>query len=339
MDFCNNGVTVICLVYNMEKYIRQTLDGFVMQKVDFPLEIIVHDDASTDGSADIIREYAEKYPDIFVPILQTENQYSKGVRISPQIIYPKVRGKYIALCEGDDYWSDPNKLQMQYDFLEAHPEYSFCAHASRRIDISGRRPDKLIGPIAETGTVEQGDIIYKNAQDMFVSANSMMYLSRYAFEKPDDMMVPRVGDKPMITWLATKGPMYYFAQEMSAYRFHHPTSWTAKNHFSGPENKIKLFKSYLPIYPAALRYMNGENRESVEKSILLILRRLMALGVKFKDIKNGELKEYFNMLGEEKQKNIIRYRFKVPLRRLNMKLDVLKQHIRALRHGKVNADR
>lgn len=118
-------VSIRCLVYNHEPYLRQCLDGFVMQKTSFAFEAIVHDDASTDGSAAIIREYAEKYPDIIKPIYEKENQYSKHDgsirRIMNAAIHPAA--KYIAMCEGDDYWIDPLKLQKQVDFLEANPEY------------------------------------------------------------------------------------------------------------------------------------------------------------------------------------------------------------------------
>ena len=122
-------VTIRCTVYNHEPYLRQCLDGFVMQKTTFPFEAIVHDDASTDGSAAIICEYAEKYPDIIKPIYETENQYSKGTldRIIINATHPN--SKYIATCEGDDYWTDPNKLQLQVDFLESHPDFFFICHA------------------------------------------------------------------------------------------------------------------------------------------------------------------------------------------------------------------
>ena len=116
-------VTVICLTYNHEKYIRECIDGFVMQKTNFAYEVIIHDDASTDNTAEIIKEYQQKYPDIIIPILQTENQYSKKVPIGKTFIYPRAKGKYIALCEGDDYWIDPYKLQKQVDFLEDNPDY------------------------------------------------------------------------------------------------------------------------------------------------------------------------------------------------------------------------
>lgn len=116
-------VSVICTAYNHESYIRQCLDGFVMQKTNFSFEVLVHDDASTDRTADIIREYEAKYPDIIKPIYQNENQYSKGIAIYSKFIYPNVNGKYIAICEGDDYWIDPFKLQKQVDFLETNEEY------------------------------------------------------------------------------------------------------------------------------------------------------------------------------------------------------------------------
>lgn len=122
-------VCICSITYNHAPYIRQCLDGFLMQKTNFKYEIIIHDDCSTDGTTEIIKEYAEKYPDIIFPIYQTENQYSKGVRgMFAKFVFPKAKGKYIAMCEGDDYWTDPLKLQKQVDFLEANQEYTMCSH-------------------------------------------------------------------------------------------------------------------------------------------------------------------------------------------------------------------
>ena len=120
-------VSICCLTYNHENYIRECLDGFLKQNTTFTYEILIHDDASTDGTADIIHEYWEKYPNIIKPIFQTENQYSQGKNCSNNN-YNRVSGKYVALCEGDDYWIDPNKLQKQVDFLEANPDFSACFH-------------------------------------------------------------------------------------------------------------------------------------------------------------------------------------------------------------------
>lgn len=121
-------VTILTLAYNHEPYIRQCLDGIVMQQTNFKFELLIHDDASTDNTANIIREYAAKYPNIIKPIYQTENQYSQKVPIGCTYLYPRAQGKYIALCEGDDYWTDPLKLQKQVDFLESHPDYVMCSH-------------------------------------------------------------------------------------------------------------------------------------------------------------------------------------------------------------------
>lgn len=123
-------LAIRCLTYNHEHYIRQCLEGFIIQKTTFPFIAIVHDDASTDKTAEIIEEYALKYPDIIKPILEKENQYSKHDgslgRILNNAIPESV--KYIAMCEGDDYWTDPLKLQIQVDFLEQHLDYAFICH-------------------------------------------------------------------------------------------------------------------------------------------------------------------------------------------------------------------
>lgn len=130
MNQDNKGilVSISCITYNHAPYIRECLDGFMMQQTNFPFEVLIHDDASTDGTTEIIQEYAEKYPDIIKPLYEEENQWVKGRRGSAVFNFPRAQGKYIALCEGDDYWTDPLKLQKQVDFLESHPDYVMCTH-------------------------------------------------------------------------------------------------------------------------------------------------------------------------------------------------------------------
>ena len=135
-------VSVLCATYNHEEYLRQTLDSFVNQKTDFPFEVLVNDDASTDGTAEILREYAARYPDVIRPFYQTENLYSRRINLYDVVFFPACRGEYIAVCEGDDYWNDPEKLQLQVDWLDAHPEYSACVHNS--IGRFTDQPDKVL---------------------------------------------------------------------------------------------------------------------------------------------------------------------------------------------------
>lgn len=129
-------VTVIvwCLTYNQKEYIKNALDGFIMQETTFPFEVIVHDDASTDGTTDIIKEYAKNYPDIIKPMIEKDNQWQRGglKHIIAIMNENHRRGKYLAFCEGDDYWTDPHKLQRQVDFLEGHKDYSMCFHSAKK---------------------------------------------------------------------------------------------------------------------------------------------------------------------------------------------------------------
>lgn len=151
-------VVSLTLAYNHEAYIRDTLDGFVMQKTNFPFVAIVHDDASTDGTAAIIREYAEKYPEIIYPIYEPENQYSKRDGSLGYIMLTAANStgaKYVAMCEGDDYWTDPLKLQKQVDFLESHPDYSMCFHNAMVHYENGEKQDQEFAKF-KTGYFERG---------------------------------------------------------------------------------------------------------------------------------------------------------------------------------------
>ena len=123
-------VSICCLTYNHEKYIRQCLDGLIMQKTEFDFEILVHDDASSDATQSIINEYVVAYPNLIKPILQIRNQYSQGISPLRQILFPLVKGKYVALCEGDEYWTDPLKLQKQVNAMESDHSLAGCAHQS-----------------------------------------------------------------------------------------------------------------------------------------------------------------------------------------------------------------
>ena len=226
-------VSILCLAYNHEKYIRQCLDGFVMQK-DIKFEIIIHDDASNDHTPDIIREYAKKYPELFKPIYQTENQYSQHIEFGKIYMVPMVTGKYVAICEGDDYWTDPYKLKRQFDALEANPDCYMCLHKVGVVkedgsDIGYTCPREDIS----TGKLEQGYICkhYDNAK--YIHTSSFFAVAseykNYISNPPRFRQVAPVGDIPMLLFFTALGNLYYMNEVMSHYRFESIGSWSYRN--------------------------------------------------------------------------------------------------------------
>ena len=211
-------VAIHCLVYNHETYLRDCFEGFVMQQTNFPFVAIVHDDASTDGSAAIIREYEEKYPHIFKPIYEIENQYSKRDGSLERIMNEAIEAtsvKYVAMCEGDDYWTDPLKLQKQVDFLEANIEYSICFHnVNTLIQKTGEVKDEfLVRDMPERST------IWDLAEGNYIHTPSVLYRrEKLDFNKLKKMLPCLPLDYVMWMLLAEKGDIYKFKEPMAVYR-------------------------------------------------------------------------------------------------------------------------
>ena len=155
---CEIMVSILCTTYNHERFIRDTLDGFFSQKVDFTYEVIVRDDASTDGTIEIIKEYEKRYPDILYGIYEKENQYNRLVEISFSLIQNNCRGKYVAICEGDDYWIDTHKLQIQIEYMEKHPECVLTAHDAVVIDQK-KQEVKPMRSYENDGDISSNEII------------------------------------------------------------------------------------------------------------------------------------------------------------------------------------
>lgn len=137
-------LSIVCPTYNHETFLAQTLDGFLSQETTFPFEILVNDDASTDGTARVLASYVERYPQIIRPIYHQVNQFQQGKPCTPGL-FKEARGRYIAFCEGDDYWTDPHKLQIQVDFLENHHDYVMTYHDAMTFDLHGERGIQLQG--------------------------------------------------------------------------------------------------------------------------------------------------------------------------------------------------
>ncbi len=229
-------VSVMCLVYNHEKYIRQALDGILMQKTDFDYEVIVNDDASTDGSADIIKEYQKQYPDKIKAILRKENLYSKGVCWQTEL-YKHFEGEYVAICEGDDYWTDCMKLQKQVKLLDNHPEYAACGH-----NVHVVNENEEIQYNSNIGALHYVDIdTIKDIRDIYFygrfSHTCSLVFRRKIF---DDMNTEQIndykslkitGDIKLCSLIMANGDFYQFKDIMSCYRHitSHGDSWSAQN--------------------------------------------------------------------------------------------------------------
>lgn len=253
-------VSILCTAYNHEKYIRQTLDGFLAQQTDFPYEIIIHDDASTDATADIIREYADRYPKVFKPIYQSVNQYSQNVNIDREFLRPLAAGKYIAYCEGDDYWTDPHKLQKQVDFLETHPGFSATAHNCIFVNEKNEEIPCIYPMYREyrshvfTLRRFSMDVVYPGQ-----TASLLYRKSAYDFDSAEQEaafygMRVSTGDKRTILKLLLAGDIFCFEEKMSAYRIvtQGGDSWTASNYGKNLSYKWHIasidFRKYVRKY-------------------------------------------------------------------------------------------
>ncbi|MDO4962077.1 MAG: glycosyltransferase [Eubacteriales bacterium] len=217
-------VSISCITFNHGPYLRQALDSFVNQKTSFPIEILVHDDCSTDDTVSILREYEEKYPDIMRVMYEEENQYSKGIsNISGVFNFPRARGKYIAMCEGDDFWSDMEKLEKQAMYMEAHPECALCCHAAGIVAMDGAfRTGSELKPFAGTRVLSAEEVISKKEN---IPTASLMFRAEHAKTLPQWYFDCPVGDIPLQLYMISKGNAYYFDEVMSMYRMGREGSW------------------------------------------------------------------------------------------------------------------
>jgi glycosyltransferase involved in cell wall biosynthesis len=211
-------VTVACITYNHAPFIKQCLDGFLMQKVNFDYEIVVNDDASTDNTQEVLKEYHNKYPDKIKLILRTENLYSIGVtKIFYHTIIKHSKAKYIATCEGDDYWTDEYKLQKQIDFLEANPEYNF---SMGRVMHLNQADGALTDRPEFSELFRKPYLTIRDYLKSFFSQTSTYVFKREGFDFPS-FCNHFHGEDILIVAVATKhGKIKFHDEVFSVYRIH-----------------------------------------------------------------------------------------------------------------------
>ncbi len=228
-------VSVLCVTYNHEQYIEQAINSILEQKTNFKFEILLNDDASTDNTTAIIRKYQQKFPEIIKPIYWSENQYSKGVVWIPNLVH-HCNGKYIALCEGDDYWCDVTKLQNQADLLDNYAEYAACGHNAVIVDDNSNAYtyDVFGEYMFEKKNICKGTVNFCIDSKFAHTCTIMLRKSIFdlylesSVDEYNSIKIP--GECVISALIAANGYFFYDTKMMACYRYitTHGGSWSAK---------------------------------------------------------------------------------------------------------------
>jgi glycosyltransferase involved in cell wall biosynthesis len=268
-------VSVCCITYNHENFIQDCLNGILRQETSFPVEILIHDDASTDQTANIIREYEEKYPNLIRAIYQNDNQYSKGIKPST-IVYPAARGEYIAICEGDDYWISDRKLQTQFDTLRGHPDSSICFHPAIRVRAGTQSREMCCyGNVTQVIPVEmviRGGGGFMPTSSILIRARALNRVLKFFAEAP----YAPVGDIPIQVIGSAPGGALFLPIVACTYRFKAPGSWTER--IERDETLLNTwFVNKFLMYAALDRFLNYEYCVEVAARMQMSLRKELFL--------------------------------------------------------------
>lgn len=294
-------VSICCLTYNHEKYIVNALDGFLMQETDFKFEVLIHDDASTDRTAAIIRPYEQKYPEIIKPIYQTENQYSQGVKISAAFNYPRAKGKYIAICEGDDYWIDSHKLQKQVDYMEQNQNCTFCFHNAFLANDSKGQLEEAMVPRTH------GNKIYFSNKNRKYEAGELQLLgfiptASFLFPKkvidylPSWYLNSPAGDIATKLLATSYGYAYYINEKMSVYRINVSNSMMDRWRKEDSSKLIKRMMSYIETLDGFDKWTYYKYTNEINKSKRYFEFRVEIATNNKKVFTDDKYKEYFQRL-------------------------------------------
>lgn len=288
-------VSIICNTYNHEKYIVDALESFLMQRTSFNYEILVHDDASTDKTPEIIRRYEIKYPNIVKPLYQTENKYSKKINISTNYQYPRAKGKFYAICEGDDYWTDPYKLQKQVDYMELNQNCSLCVHAAYTVNAETKDRCGEVRPYQKSKLCTVTEVI-EGGGGLFPT-NSMMFKVNKKCGLPEFYVKAPVGDYPLCIYLSTIGDIYYIDEFMSEYRVNSSSSWSIR--IRDKQKRYYFYKEFLDMLDSIDSYTNGLYNNSIKKLKKEYEFNLAVLENRIKIIKQYKYRDFYKKLSKK----------------------------------------
>lgn len=260
-------VSILCTSYNHEAFIADAIKGFLIQETDFAFEVIIHDDASTDATADIIREYQARYPNIIKPVFQTENQYSKG-RFKPSLYIQKfARGKFMALCEGDDYWIAPDKLQKQLDLCEKDTSISFVGHSALTLSVRTSQFNSVeawnnrnyITDLHDVLSAKKGCGQFSPTASYFIKKEIFDYLPGWYMDAPG-------GDEFLEYFSALYGKMINLPDVMSVYRIENTAAWNGSLS-NNVDFRIKFFMKRLLVLNYFKAMIGEKEKRLVDKII------------------------------------------------------------------------
>ena len=305
-------VSVFCATYNHAKYLRRCLDGLIMQKTNFKYDIIVHDDASTDNTADIIREYEKKYPELIKPIYQRENQYVKGFNAIKKYILKEASGKYIAFCEGDDFWIDKNKLQKQFDALENNQNCKMCVSTVRGVKESGEKLDKTFpSEIFASSILSPEDVLRLLSKEYcFQTSSFFVYTDEYKKTTEHFLFqnIP-VDDWPTLLYFSQIGYIYYLSDEMSCYRIGSISSFTERQGQASLEQQNNYHLDMVKMIDKFNEMTNNRYYsfcKTIKDRFYYYIYRNLLTEKNYKEIiKNSVFKKFL-----EKEKKVDRYMIK-----------------------------
>lgn len=274
-------ISVFCLTYNHARYIKDCLEGVLMQKTEFLYEIVIFDDASNDGTSDIIRTYCNKYPEIIHAFIAKENTYRKPEKgtIRLELFEKQMRGEFVAFCEGDDYWIDDNKLQKQVEFMIKNPQYALTLHNGIIIDMNTGEKRKILEGVKDSECCFE-DFIYPEkpypTASMVVRRNNCIdsRIFQYGFF-----------DWAIKLYSIVKGRAFYFNKTMSVYRWCAEGSWSYRTR----RNRIEALCHYLDV----MRFV-----KNYDKDTNYVYHDVIKKWIK---VRVGSIREIMNLTEEEFQ--------------------------------------